>query len=130
MNSQYSPGNSQSIPYELGSAERDAFFARQTANEGLNTYLFTLQPPWGMAIREAYGTILVWYDASRRLRVIDITNMGLEEDIAKAPYEEPGSSLVDNLLTRIKEVASQGVRLGLGALFIVVALMLFERSKK
>lgn len=77
----------RTIPYHFTNDEIKAFLERHRGDMALSEYLFKKQPPYGVIIYEDYGEILVWYDASGTLHVVDITNMRLVGEIEKAPFQ-------------------------------------------
>jgi hypothetical protein len=80
------PLGGYSIPHELSNVEAQTFFERQLANPILQDYMDRREPVQGVIVQDGYGEILVWFDASGRLRIIDVTNMSIAREVQKAPF--------------------------------------------
>ena len=127
-----------SIPYQLTYDEMIDFLSRNVTNAALQSYLASCDPPWGLVIQEAYGEMLVWHDQSHScsdmdgLHVVDITNMGISQQINQAPFESPDSSFVQNLINQIKAAvaaATPTINLGLVAVIAVAALLIVRETR-
>ena len=76
--------------------------------ETLGDYLEAKYPPWGVIVRpkgEPTTRILVWYDASQSLHVINVTGQSIANEVAKPVYTPEDSSYLDSLMHRINELA-------------------------
>lgn len=101
------------IPHHFSESEILAFIERHESNPLLQDYILTKEPEYGILVREDYGEILVWYDASDKLHVVDITNMAIANEIEKAPYVSPDDKpfwedlqkLFDDLFSTFKNIA-------------------------
>jgi hypothetical protein len=114
------PSGSHAIPYHLTEPEIQAFLQAHAGESALSAYLFTKQPQWGIIVNENYGELLVWFDASGVLQVVDVTNMNIASQVKLAPYESPDSGFFENIQQSFNDLFSavQGV----GVLIGVVAL--------
>ena len=125
------PGHS--IPYAFTSAEIAQFLEDHTDDGQIVSYLQSHYPAWGITVQEPYGTLLVWSDASGVLHVIDITNMGLAEQINQAPYQSPDSGYIAALMAQIQDTVKAAVPIGQAALIAAAlwaAVLLLERLGK
>ena len=121
------PGHA--IPYALTPQEISDLFVQHGGDAVLDQYLQTRVPAWGIVIHEAYGEFLVWFDASGRLTVTDVTNMSISREVQKAAYVSPEPGILE----RIQEALSgtQTALAGAGVLAGVVALayVLYRTAK-
>lgn len=127
------------IPYQLTFEEMTDFLQRNAGDSALQAYLSTCDPPYGIVIQESYGEMLVWHDQSHScsdmdgLHVVDITNMGISQQIAQAPFESPDSSFVQNVINQIKAAiaaAKPTIDLGLVAVIAVAAVFFLHEWKR
>lgn len=116
------PGHA--IPYHLNTSEIQTFLAQHASDAALSSYLWLKQPPWGIILHEAYGSLLVWFDASGVLHVVDVTNMEVVRQVEQAPFESPDSGFFENIQHSFNDLfqAVQGVSVvvGLAALGYVL----------
>jgi len=114
------PSGSHAIPYHLTQPEIQTFLTAHAGESALSNYLWTKQPQWGIIVPEAYGELLVWFDASGVLQVVDVTNMTIANQVKLAPFESPGSGFFENIQQSFNDLFSavQGV----GVLVGIVAL--------
>lgn len=81
------------IPYHYTPEEQREFideYARRIPE--LSAYMYRRLPEWGFIVRPpewAVGDILVWYDPSNVLHVIDVTNLPIVDGIVQAVYRPP-----------------------------------------
>ena len=117
------PSGSHAIPYHLTDPEIQEFLTVHAGELALSNYLFTKQPEWGIIVGEAYG-LLVWFDGSGVLQVVDVTNMEIAGQVKLAPFESPDSGFFDNIQHSFddlfKAVQGIGIVVGLIALGYVL----------
>jgi len=96
----------------LDKNEIDSVVGRNSANSELVTYLrMPSYRPYGMIINDLGRELMVWIDASDRIRIIDLTGDPIVKEIKKAPYEPPDSELLANLHQDIEKVFSKASNL-------------------
>lgn len=117
---QYPPLPGHAIPYHLNTAEIQQFLSTHHEDAALQVYLESGLPAWGIIVQDAYGQLLVWFDASHILHVVDVTNLSIAHQVQQQMYESPDSSLLENLQRSFADLFS-GVQT-VGALLGVVAL--------
>jgi len=74
----------------------------------LSDYVRLRYPSYGVIVRppgNGFREILVWYDASSVLHVIDVTREPISADVQKAPLSAP--SFASIVAERVAEVAAQ-----------------------
>jgi hypothetical protein len=102
------PQHAYTIPYEFTDQESRDWLLSQMDNIPLQGYLRSPeQLPAGIVITDGYGQILVWYDASSKLHIIDVTNMDVAKHVNDASYQSPDSSIVLNVVHELQNLASQ-----------------------
>ncbi len=72
----------------------------------LGDYLLARFPPYGVIVRVGADDYLVWYDASSRLHVIDVTGEPIAGQVPRAPYESPDSGLIAALMDSLRRLTS------------------------
>lgn len=134
------PGHA--IPYHLTDAEGWEWIQAHQATidlSGSTTVQAYLQEamlggnqerPWGIVVQPAgdYAQILVWVDGSKRVHVVDVTNMAVVNGIIKPAYESPDAgtlAMLQDFFERVKRAAE-----GTGQLAAVVAIGLLAWSLK
>ena len=115
---QYPGGHS--IPYTLNDSEIETFLNNHQSDSTLTDYLGSRTPPYGIIVNEAYGQYLVWFDASGKLWIVDVTNLSVASQVQAAPYESPDASIIDNIQAAIQ--AGLHTLAGVGVLAGVIAL--------
>lgn len=117
---QYPLTQGHAIPYHLNDSEIQTFLNSHFGDSVLLEYLSTKQPQWGIIVQEAYGELLVWYDAAGVLHVVDVTNMSIAQQVKQAPFESPDSGFFENIQHSFDDLFSavQGV----GVVLAIIAL--------
>lgn len=113
-----------SIPHRLSEQETSDFFARQSANPILQDYLLRQQPPSGVIIEDGYGQILVWFDASQRLHVIDVTNMAIAAEVQKGIYTSDPEYL-EAVTSALKQLVTVSLDFSFVAILAIAAYFLW-----
>jgi hypothetical protein len=112
------------IPYAFSSEEIASFVDENKFNLELQHYLYLKTPPYGIIVKQDYGEILVWYDQTGHLHIIDVTNLSIAREVQKAPYESPDASFIKNLLEELRKIALQAklpkFELGINAFTLVL----------
>lgn len=114
-----------SIPHHFTEAETQAFLDRHANDGRVLTYLRARFPEWGIIVQEAYGEILMWWDASENLHVVDVTNMSISRSVQQAPFESPDSGFFETMNNEFHQLFSETlspVLLGAGLVLGVWAL--------
>lgn len=114
-----------SIPHHFTPEETEIFLDRHNDDGRLLTYLRARYPEWGIIVPEAYGEILVWYDATENLHVVDVTNMSISRSVQQAPFESPDSGFFETMNNEFHQLFSETlspVLLGAGLVLGVWAL--------
>jgi len=70
----------------------------------LSDYVSQRYPPWGVVVHPNTSDVMVWYDANGKLHVIDVTGHPIADQIPKAAFESPDSSLIDSLLDQLNKM--------------------------
>ena len=98
------PGHA--IPYAYTASEIQDFLNMFSKDPTVSNYLWTKQPSYGVIFQPpgGYGQLLLWFDASGILHIIDVTNMGIAQQVQQAPYESPDSSLIQNIYDQIQKL--------------------------
>ncbi len=122
------PSGGYAIPHELSSSEAQTFFSRQLQNPILQDYMERREPIQGVIIQDGYGDILVWFDASGRLRIIDVTNLQIAREVQKAPFVSDPNYLqaLQEMLSYLPTFPQINFTLGL----LVVGLFFLWRTSK
>jgi hypothetical protein len=127
------PPPGHAIPYAYSPAEVQTFLSQYSTDPVISNYLFTKQPPYGVIFNESYGQILVWFDASGILHVIDVTNLSIAQQVQLPEYSSPDSSLIDSTVQSVENfVNSLQSGLSSGLLIAVVVgagVLLYKVSK-
>src|SRR6267142_3670043 len=96
-NGQQSVMSNYSIPHHFSETEISDWLHVRAGDPAVYNYLQSHEPSYGILVNEEYGQLLLWYDASGRFHIVDVTNLSIAKEVAKAPYESPGSSFWENL---------------------------------
>jgi hypothetical protein len=112
-------------PFEYPASEAQAFVARNAnvrvegapipnANSWFGGVIQTVgdfvsaqYPPYGVIVTPPGSTdkILVWFDATGRMRVIDVTGNPIVNEVPKAPYRTSDESFLYNVAKRLEEIS-------------------------
>lgn len=118
-----------SIPHHFSAEEIQQFLATHKDNAELQRYLESGQPAYGIIVKEAYGDILVWFDASARLQVVDVTNMSIAKQVQQAPFESPDSDFFTNLQQSFQNLFAGAEKVAYIAIAVAVIVLAFKVLK-
>lgn len=121
------PGHS--IPYAYTPAEVQAFVTQYGTDPVVGNYLTYKLPPYGVIFNQAYGQLLVWYDASDVLHVIDVTNLSIAQQVQLPDYQSLDSNVVDNITKSVQDFVQGLKSAGNVALAIGAAIVLWKVLK-
>jgi hypothetical protein len=128
------PGHS--IPYSFTQSDIANFLSIYAHDPIVSQYIWAKAPPYGVIWNNpaGYGQMLLWFDASGVLHIVDVTNLSIANQVQKAPYESPDSSLIDNITQQVQSLiaglpspaqALTGIEIlaGLFALYLVFQIV-------
>ena len=98
------------IPYALNDAEKQDFLNAYSTDPVVSNYLWTKKPPYGVIFRPpSYGQILLWFDASGVLHIIDVTNLSIVGQVEIPDTSDPGvidvaMEYVQNFVDQVQNV--------------------------
>jgi hypothetical protein len=100
------PGHS--IPYAFTKTDIDSFLNTYSHDPVVSQYIWSKSPPYGVIWNNpsGYGQVLLWFDPSGVLHIIDVTNLSIAQQVQKAPFESPDASLIDNITQQIQSLVS------------------------
>lgn len=92
------------IPYAFTAAEIQDFLNTYSTDPVVGNYLFSKQPAYGVifAPPNAYGQLLLWFDAAGVFHVIDVTNLSIVSAVEQPAYQSPDSSVIDNIVQQVE----------------------------
>lgn len=95
-----------SIPYAFTPVEIQNFLNTYGSDPVVSQYVASQSPPYGVIWNNpaGYGQLLLWFDQTGHFHIVDVTNMSIAQQVQKAPYESPDSSLIDNIIQQIQNL--------------------------
>jgi hypothetical protein len=112
-------------PFEYPASEAQAFVARNSnvrvvgapipnaaswfggVINTLGDFIEAKYPPYGVIVTPpgSMDKILVWFDATGRMRVIDVTGDSIATQVPKAPYHTADENFLYNVAKRLEEIS-------------------------
>jgi hypothetical protein len=102
MGTAYSPADAQTFVESYADSPIKGDPSHTLAN-----YINTHIPAWGVIVNPAIGVdVLVWYDASNRLHVVESPGADVAASIAAPPYHTNDESVLYNIADNATKMAS------------------------